>query len=121
MPGEPVPPKCGKEMASKLLNTLRSTYKEDSDGLRSCLELLKTYLSNIIAEPTNVKFRRIRRTNKAFQNRVAPYPPAEELLRSVGFTGVDGEWMVLEGEPNGFLMANVVTFVDLSLQMLSAL
>ncbi|KAH0476003.1 MAG: hypothetical protein KVP17_004258 [Porospora cf. gigantea B] len=118
MPQESVPPKCGKEMASKLLNTLRSGYKEDPDGLRGCLELLKIYLSNIVAEPTNAKFQRIRRTNKAFQSRVAPYPPAEELLRTVGFTGVDGEWMVLEGEPNGFLMSNVVRFVDLSLQML---
>lgn len=115
---ERAPPKK-QELVGQLVSRLRSQYKaSDPAGLSSCLSLVKTYLSNLINDPTNAKYRRIRRSNKAFMSRIAAFPPAEELLLTVGFEKTDEDWLALEGEIDGFLIGNALKFVDLTLQLL---
>ena len=50
-----------------------------------CVETLCKYLDNIVNNPTETKFRRIRRSNKAFNDRVAALDGTREFLEGCGF------------------------------------
>merc|ERR1719452_214386 len=51
----------------------------------TCVETLCKYLDNIIQNPAEQKYRKIRRSNKAFQERVASLEGTEEFIMDCGF------------------------------------
>jgi thiol-disulfide isomerase/thioredoxin len=57
----------------------------DDQVFSSCVMLLLRYIENIIKEPDNPKFRHIRKTNRAFTERINTYPAAMECLKAIGF------------------------------------
>jgi len=44
------------------------------------------YIENALAHPDDEKYRKIRRTNQVFVDKVAIVPGAEDVLRAAGFT-----------------------------------
>mmetsp|Transcript_109650 Transcript_109650/g.189714 ORF Transcript_109650/g.189714 Transcript_109650/m.189714 type:complete len:490 (+) Transcript_109650:3-1472(+) len=76
--------KEGNELVSALMG-LRRRYKEDSQGLATCLQTLRTYINNLARNPHEVKFQRINCENAAFKNRVAAYEGATAVLGACGF------------------------------------
>ena len=65
---------------------LLHTASADPDKLAVCIKTLITYISNLEANPTDVKYRRIRVGNKAFQERVASLAGGLEFIAAVGFS-----------------------------------
>lgn len=70
------------EMASALMI---QTLNKNKELVTLCVETLCRYLDNVIANPTEEKFRKIRLSNKAFTERVAPLEGTEEFLQAAGF------------------------------------
>lgn len=57
----------------------------DKEKVKVCVETLAKYLDNIINNPTEEKFRKIRLSNKAFKERVSELKGTEEFLQASGF------------------------------------
>ncbi|XP_077288827.1 GDI interacting protein 3 [Arctopsyche grandis] len=55
------------------------------EKIESCVEILCKYLDNIISNPTEEKYRKIRMTNRIFCEKVQGVDGALELLRGAGF------------------------------------
>ncbi|VVC37832.1 Hypothetical protein CINCED_3A020253 [Cinara cedri] len=53
--------------------------------VEECIKLLVTYAENIIRNREEVKYRKIRLTNKTFMEKVLPIKGAIEFLESIGF------------------------------------
>ena len=53
--------------------------------VRVCIDTLCRYLDNIIQNPDEPKYRRIRVANTAFQQRVAGCEGSRELLAAAGY------------------------------------
>ncbi|XP_077993794.1 UBX domain-containing protein 6-like [Glandiceps talaboti] len=70
------------EATSAMIHTLN----KDKDKVKVGRETICKYLDNIIGNPQDEKFRKVRIQNKAFQERVASLEGTEEFLQSVGFT-----------------------------------
>lgn len=50
-----------------------------------CIETLCKYIDNIVSNPSDEKFRKIRQSNKAYQERIHPIEGAQEFLSAAGF------------------------------------
>ena len=82
------------------------TLNKAPSKVKVCVDVLCKYLDNIIENPQEEKFRRIRASNKNFQEKVVSMRGSEEYLQAIGFTvktmpGVDGEedsYFVLDAE-----------------------
>lgn len=70
------------EMASALMIY---TLNKDKDRVQVCVDTLCKYIDNIIKNPGEEKFRKIRFSNKAFTERVASLEGSEEFLQAAGF------------------------------------
>ena len=46
---------------------------------------LQKIAANVLDQPSELRFRRLRRSNSALANKVLPIPGAEELLHAIGF------------------------------------
>jgi len=75
----------GDATAQALMALRRRYIESDPDGLATCLETLRTYVSNLARQPHEVKFQRINCENAAFQKRVGNFEGAIEVLTSCGF------------------------------------
>lgn len=53
--------------------------------MNDCVVVLCRYIDNIIANPTETKFHKIRCENATFKEKVAPILGATELLYAAGF------------------------------------
>ena len=72
-------------IAATMIHTLNP-----KDKAKLCIETLNRYLENIIKSPSEEKYRKIRKNNKVFQERVASMKGARELLvMAVGFVEVN--------------------------------
>ena len=72
------------------------TCNSPRDKVEVCVETLCKYIDNIVNNPTEQKFRKIRKSNKAFRERVAALEGSEEFLQGCGFQekqmeGPDGQ------------------------------
>jgi len=80
------------------------TCNSPRDRVTTAVETLCKYLQNILDNPTEEKFRKIRRSNRAFSDRVANIEGTSEFLLDCGFqvkslngpNGTDEEFWVLE-------------------------
>lgn len=83
---------------------LRDTFEEDplvsssimihslnANHLRreACIDVLSKYLDNLIQTPSEEKFRKIRKSNKVFQEKVADIKGSAEFLKAVGFEEIE--------------------------------
>lgn len=50
-----------------------------------CIETLCKYIDNIVSNPSDEKFRKIRQSNKAYQERIHPIEGTREFLSAAGF------------------------------------
>lgn len=57
----------------------------NKEKVQTGVETLCKYIENILSSPSEEKFRRIRQTNKAYVERVAPLDGTAELLSAAGF------------------------------------
>ncbi|DAZ93713.1 TPA: hypothetical protein N0F65_009639 [Lagenidium giganteum] len=74
--------------------------QEPAKAITACETMLKM-LSNILTQPCEDKFRKIRLSNASIQTKLVAVPGAVELLKEAGFvqTAVDGdEFLILSGE-----------------------
>lgn len=55
------------------------------DKAEDCIETLKKYLTNIIANPTEAKFHKIRMSNRIFCDKVMPIEGSMEFMKAAGF------------------------------------
>jgi len=61
------------------------TCNKPRERVETCVETLCKYLDNIIQNPAEQKYRKIRMSNKAFQERVASLEGTEEFILDCGF------------------------------------
>jgi len=66
-----VKPVSKLELLRKHLVDIKKTFIEDLDAVTTCFKTLLTYLGNIARAPSEEKYRSIKMTNTAFQQRVA--------------------------------------------------
>ena len=71
------------------------TCNSPRERVELCVETLCKYIENIIRNPTEIKFRKIRKSNKAFKERVASLEGTSQFLEGCGF-----QTQLLEG-PDG--------------------
>lgn len=65
------------------------------DQAKNCLNLIKVAISNIIKNPDEDKFKKIKMTNPTVQERLGKISLGMKLIKSLGFKE-DGEFYVLE-------------------------
>lgn len=87
---------------------LNCNTKEKSSA---CIETLTKYLENIIQHPDEEKYRKIRRTNRIFSEKIQPVEGALDFLFAAGFTEqeIDGEPFLIhsdESHSNGIEILN---------------
>jgi hypothetical protein len=87
--------KCRQEIRA-IIDT-----KEDEAKIKTALDTIRRYLENIIKNLEGPQYRSIDKQFKAFRERIAVVPGAEDLLRAVGFSDSSKvETIYLEPEPN---------------------
>jgi len=90
-----------KEIEELIKEFLYQQLDEEEAGLTACLvihtlnksaekvqqgvEILFRYLDNIIQNPTEEKYQKIRINNKVYQERIAPLEGVQQFLRAAGF------------------------------------
>lgn len=62
-----------------------SSYRAGGDGGK-CLKVLIAYVSNLLKNPDDPKFKSVNMENKAYKNRVKPFMGAKSFLMSIGFS-----------------------------------
>jgi hypothetical protein len=83
------------------------------DQSKNCLNTIKLILSNILKNPTEEKFKKIKMTNPNVQERVGKIQLALKLLNSLGFIE-DGEFYTCK-EYNLDLFKKIVDVLDIEL------
>lgn len=73
---------CEKGLTSCLMI---QTLNKNRDEVAQCVETLTTYLTNIAHNPTEEKYKKIRLSNKVFQEKVVKIEGALEFLEAAGF------------------------------------
>lgn len=71
------------------------TFNKDSEKVKLGTETMAKYLENIHKHPEEEKYRKIRITNKVFQERIAGLEGAQEFFQAIGF---DKKMLPLEGQ-----------------------
>lgn len=61
------------------------TLNKDKEKVKICVDTLLKYLDNVVNNPTEEKYRKIRLSNKAFKERVSQLNGTEEFLQACGF------------------------------------
>ena len=67
-----------------LLEDLKKT-TQITENYRQTLTLIKMITKNIIADPSNQNFRKIKLTNKKFLENINPFPPALDILKKAKY------------------------------------
>jgi len=108
--------KSSKDQVAHWLSSLKKKYKDDNpEGLKTCLSTLKVYIKNLMENPQDPKFKKLKLDNKAFQSRIAPYEGAVEFLDVMGFEKKADCLEQRKSIPDGWLCGNALKFIDLIL------
>ena len=83
-------------LQERLRACLVQVKKEHGEGSAACFQTLLKYAGNIAGAPAEEKFRRIKKTNAAFSQRVAAVG-GDAFLRALGFED-DGDFLFLPGD-----------------------
>eukprot|EP00933_Yihiella_yeosuensis_P004229 TRINITY_DN108605_c0_g1_i1.p1 TRINITY_DN108605_c0_g1~~TRINITY_DN108605_c0_g1_i1.p1 ORF type:complete len:336 (+),score=84.36 TRINITY_DN108605_c0_g1_i1:73-1080(+) len=80
-PAAPAPPSVGVEALKGLIAKLGGSQQQKD----CCLQTLRKLLMNVSGDPSNPKFRVIKRDNKAIKEKILDVTGAEELIKALGF------------------------------------
>lgn len=90
VPQEVVKPKGpqGVELVKHGIKTVRTLYTEERQpGIaKTCFKTIHVYLSNILKDPNEEKFKKINLANENFQKRVGKINGGLSILKGAGFT-----------------------------------
>jgi len=117
-------PEEKQKESSELVNALvamRKRYKEDPEGLATCLKTLGTYIRNLANSPQEQKYQQINTENNAFQKRVAAYEGSTAVLTACGFTK-SGTSLVTDAEflrTKGSRLFDAVAKIDVMVSQLT--
>ena len=73
-----------EKLRAKLVEIKKSN-PDNSAGVTTCFQTMQKYLANIYKDPSQDKFRNIRLSNPAFQQRVGAFAGSIEALELCGF------------------------------------
>ncbi|MCD7466530.1 hypothetical protein HAX54_003335, partial [Datura stramonium] len=79
-----------KEVLMECLRSLRRQHKEEDAKVQRAFKVLLVYVRNIVMNPDEGKFRKIRLSNPAFQARVGIFKEGVLFLELCGFERVEG-------------------------------
>eukprot|EP00391_Amoebophrya_sp_Ameob2_P008466 CAMPEP_0178983478 /NCGR_PEP_ID=MMETSP0795-20121207/1079_1 /TAXON_ID=88552 /ORGANISM="Amoebophrya sp., Strain Ameob2" /LENGTH=476 /DNA_ID=CAMNT_0020674249 /DNA_START=103 /DNA_END=1534 /DNA_ORIENTATION=- len=112
--------KPSKQQLTFWIQSLRKEYATSRAAeLKVCLNTIKLFAKNCHENPDEKKYQVLKKSGKAFSDRIAPLAPESlELLRVLGFKDDDGasDVMEIKNQVDGFLMSECIKFVDLVLQ-----
>ena len=82
----------GIELVKHGLKTVRTLYTEDRQpGIaKTAFKTINIYLTNVLKDPNEEKFKKINMTGDAFQKRVGKITGAVSILKGAGFVEDDG-------------------------------
>ncbi|CAK8578488.1 unnamed protein product [Lathyrus sativus] len=86
----PIRPATKTEQMRECLRSLKQNHKEDDARVKRAFQTLLTYVGNVARNPDEEKFRKIRLSNAAFQERVGALKGGIEFLEICGFEKIDG-------------------------------
>ncbi|XP_009627183.1 uncharacterized protein LOC107786172 [Nicotiana tabacum] len=95
----PVRPATKAERMRECLRTLKQTHKDDEAKVKTAFNTLLTYAKNVATNPNEEKYRKIRLSNAAFQDRIGKLQGGIEFLEHCGFEKIEGgEFLYLPRE-----------------------
>ncbi|GLJ47744.1 hypothetical protein SUGI_1008380 [Cryptomeria japonica] len=92
----PVRPATQGEQMRDQLRSLKHNHKDDDAKVKRAFQTLLTFVGNVVKNPDEEKYRKIRLTNPSFQERVGSFKGAIEFLELCGFVKDEiGEFLIL--------------------------
>jgi len=85
----------------KSIKTLYPTFR-NPDTAKNCLNTIKVVITNILKNPSEEKFRKVKTTNPNFEERVGKIIMGMKILNHLGFQQ-DGEFLVLSSVDSDLL------------------
>ncbi|KAG9351278.1 hypothetical protein JZ751_025170 [Albula glossodonta] len=73
------------------------TFNKDREKVKTAVDIISKYLDNIYKNPTEEKYRKIKVSNKIFQEKVNCVEGSQEFLQAVGF---ENTTLPVEGQEN---------------------
>lgn len=112
------PEKLARDKLYYALKTIITLYPDHRhpNVAKSSLQILKTYLSNILSNPLESKYHRLRVKNKIFQDRIVKTQGALNFLKAIGFTEED-DFYVLKTIPI-YLIIDAIKMLDDAIEIL---
>ncbi|XP_019172887.1 PREDICTED: UBX domain-containing protein 1 [Ipomoea nil] len=86
----PVRPATKAEQMRECLRTLKQSHKDDEAKVKTAFNTLLTFAKNVATNPNEEKFRKIRLSNPAIQERVGKLKGGVEFLELLGFEKIEG-------------------------------
>ncbi|KAM5569538.1 hypothetical protein ABKV19_016849 [Rosa sericea] len=86
----PVRPATKAEQMRECLRSLKQNHKEDDAKVKRAFQTLLTFVGNVVKNPDEEKFRKIRLTNQSFQERVGSLRGGTQFLELCGFEKMEG-------------------------------
>eukprot|EP00921_Rhytidocystis_pertsovi_P011893 GHVQ01019261.1.p1 GENE.GHVQ01019261.1~~GHVQ01019261.1.p1 ORF type:complete len:340 (-),score=50.74 GHVQ01019261.1:1060-2079(-) len=112
--------KSAKDQIIHWCSRLKKIYKDsDKEGVVRCLGTIKTYATNVLNNPSETKYLKIKKENSAFKTRIVAYEGAVELLQAAGFTDDGGEYYAISGIPDLFVLSQLVKYCDVIMRQLT--
>ncbi|KAJ4723211.1 UBX domain-containing protein 1 [Melia azedarach] len=87
----PVRPATKVERMRECLRSLKQNHKDDDAKVKRAFQTLLTYIGNVVKNPNEEKFRKIRLSNQTFQDRVGSLKGGLEFLELCGFEKTEGD------------------------------
>lgn len=93
----PVRPATKTEQMRECLRILKQNHKDDEAKVKTAFNTLLTFAKNVATNPNEEKFRKIRLSNPAIQERVGKLKGGVEFLELLGFEKIEGgEFLFLQ-------------------------
>ncbi|XP_053177980.1 UBX domain-containing protein 6 [Scomber japonicus] len=64
------------------------TFNKDREKVKTAVDIISKYIENICKNPTEEKYRKIKLSNKVFQDKVRCVEGSREFLQALGFTSI---------------------------------
>eukprot|EP00262_Sarcandra_glabra_P002400 TRINITY_DN12704_c0_g2_i1.p1 TRINITY_DN12704_c0_g2~~TRINITY_DN12704_c0_g2_i1.p1 ORF type:complete len:414 (+),score=92.37 TRINITY_DN12704_c0_g2_i1:125-1366(+) len=87
----PVKPATKAERMRDCLRSLKHNHKDDDAKVKKAFQTLLTYVGNVVKNPDEEKFRKIRLNNPSFQERAGSLKGGIEFLELCGFQKIEGD------------------------------
>lgn len=86
----PIRPATKAEQMRECLRLLKQNHKDDDAKVKKAFQTLLTFAGNVVKNPDEEKFRKIRLSNQSFQERVGALKGGIEFLELCGFEKIEG-------------------------------